>query len=431
MQKEKQRFSGYTQAVLAAVITFTCGMSYGAYGMLIVPLSERLGCSITAAGVPATVETIAAFVAGIVGAGALIEKWSARRCILLGAIIASLFVTSYAFMPSLFLLCVWEAITGASMAFGYSTGMSAFIKEWFVERRETVLGAAIACIGFGAAAGTWLFGKIDTTYGLNVTCIVFGALGVLSILIYVLGLRNPDQLGQKPLGWEKATALAAEEGSGATTDFGVDFHEALRSPSLYLICGSCLLWALSMVLSPYLATILMTNGIEEMAAANYATINNIAMAVMSLVVGALTSKLGPKSYVIAAFGAGILGLAVLGVWLEMANTTVILLLASILMGCGYVVGTTYGPMVTTKVFGNKCFDRIIPIVFGMRCIGLGVGVMILPTLATNRGSWTLSIVLAIIMMAAAIVMGLLAMRFAPMNRLHHGDDDNAAHKAEQ
>ncbi len=428
MQHESKRFSGYTQAILAAVITFTCGMSYGAYGMLIVPLAERLGCSITAAGVPATVETIAAFAAGILGAGALIEKWSARRCILIGSIIACLFVTAYSFMPSLLLLCVWEAITGASMAFGYSTGMSAFIKEWFVERRETVLGAAIACIGFGAAAGTWLFGKIDTTYGLNVTCIVFACLGVLSILIYVLGLRNPDQLGQKPLGWEKASALAAEEGKGASVDFGIDFHQALRSPSLYLICASCLLWALSMVLSPYLATILMTNGIEEMSAANYATINNISMAVMSLVVGALTAKLGPKSYVIAAFGAGIVGLAVLGVWLELAHSSVVLLLASVLVGCGYVVGTTYGPIVTTKVFGNKCFDRIIPIVFGMRCIGLGVGVLLLPTLATNRGSWTLPVILAIIMMAAALILGLLAMRLAPMNRLHHQEKNDTEKK---
>lgn len=163
MQQESKRFSGYTQAVLAAVITFTCGMSYGAYGMLIVPLAERLGCSITAAGVPATVETIAAFAAGILGAGALIEKWSARRCILIGSIIACLFVTAYSFMPSLFLLCVWEAITGASMAFGYSTGMSAFIKEWFVERRETVFGAAIACIGLGV--GVLLLPTLATNRG--------------------------------------------------------------------------------------------------------------------------------------------------------------------------------------------------------------------------------------------------------------------------
>lgn len=421
MNTEKRKFSGYTQVVLAAIVTFTCGMSYGAYGMLIVPLAERLGCSITAAGVPATVETIAAFVAGILGGGALIKKWTARRCMLIGAIIACLFVSSYAYLPLLFLLCVWEAVTGASMAIGYSTGMSAFIKEWFVDKRESVLGVAIACIGFGAAAGSWMFGKLDTTFGLDVTCIAFAALGVLCIIIYLVALRNPDQLGQKPLGWEKAAALAAQEGKTDSTEFGVEYRDALKSPSLYLILGSCLLWALSMVVSPYLATILMTNGIEEMSAANYAGINNLAMAAMAIVVGVLTSRLGPKSYVTVAFGAGIIGLAILWTWLEFVNNSVVLFIASVLVGCGYVVGTTYGPLVTTKVFGNKAYDNIIPLVFGMRCVGLGVGTLLLPTLADKRGSWTLPLILAVIMMVIALIMGLAAMQLSPMKKLHKND----------
>lgn len=412
------KFSGYTQAFLAALMTFTCGMSYGAYSLLIVPLSERLGYSLTAAGFPATVETFASFLVGLFGGGILIEKFTARRCVLIGSLVACLFVAGYLYLPSLLLVCVFEAIVGASMAFGYSSGMSAFIRTWFIEKRESVLGVAIACIGFGGAAGTWLFGVLDSNFGFGVTSIAFACLGILCILIYVFALRTPEQLGQKPLGWEKAEALASAEGQSNSTDFGVDFKAALRSPSLYLIMASCLLWALSMVVSPYLATILMTNGVSDLDAANYSTVNNIAIAVMSIVVGALTSKLGPKSYVIAAFGAGIVGLAAMLAWLQVSRTMVTLLLAVVLLGAGYVVGTTYGPIVTTKVFGNKCYDRVIPLVFGMRCVGLGVGVLLLPSLAEQQGDWTLPLMLAIGMMVVAIIMGLLAMQLAPMRKLH-------------
>ena len=296
--------------------------------------------------------------------------------------------------------------------------MSAFIRQWLVDKRESILGVAIACIGFGGAAGTWLFGVLDSRYGFGVTSIAFACLGVLCILIYVFALRTPEQLGQKPLGWEKAEVLASEEGKGSGTDFGVDFKTVLRSPSLYLIMLSCLLWALSMVVSPYLATILMTNGVSDLDAANYSTVNNIAIAVMSIVVGALTSKLGPKSYVISAFGAGIVGLAAMLAWLQASRTTATLLLAVVLLGAGYVVGTTYGPIVTTKVFGNKCYDRVIPLVFGMRCVGLGVGVLLLPTLAEQQGDWTVPLMLAIGMMVVAIIMGLLAMQLSPMRKLH-------------
>lgn len=417
------KFSGYFQAFLAALMTFTCGMSYGAYSLLIVPLSERLGCSLTAAGFPATVETFASFLVGLFGGGILIEKFTARRCVLIGSLVACVFVAGYLYLPSLVLVCIFEAIVGASMAFGYSSGMSAFIRQWFIDKRESILGVAIACIGFGGAAGTWLFGVLDSRYGFGVTSIAFACLGVLCILIYVFALRTPEQLGQKPLGWEKAEALASEEGKGSSTDFGVDFKTALRSPSLYLTMLSCLLWALSMVISPYLATILMTNGVSDLDAANYSTVNNIAIAVMSIVVGALTSKLGPKSYVISAFGAGIVGLAAMLAWLQASRTMVTLLLAVVLLGAGYVVGTTYGPIVTTKVFGNKCYDRVIPLVFGMRCVGLGVGVLLLPSLAEQQGDWTMPLVLAIGMMVVAIVMGLLAMQLAPMRKLH-GEEPN-------
>ena len=412
------KFSGYFQAFLAALMTFTCGMSYGAYSLLIVPLSERLGCSLTAAGIPATVETFASFLVGLFGGGILIEKFTARRCVLIGSLVACVFVAGYLYLPSLALVCIFEAIVGASMAFGYSSGMSAFIRQWFIDKRESILGVAIACIGFGGAAGTWLFGVLDSRYGFGVTSIAFACLGVLCILIYVFALRTPEQLGQKPLGWEKAEVLASEEGKGSGTDFGVDFKTVLRSPSLYLIMLSCLLWALSMVVSPYLATILMTNGVSDLDAANYSTVNNIAIAVMSIVVGALTSKLGPKSYVISAFGAGIVGLAAMLAWLQASRTTATLLLAVVLLGAGYVVGTTYGPIVTTKVFGNKCYDRVIPLVFGMRCVGLGVGVLLLPTLAEQQGDWTVPLLLAIGMMVVAIIMGLLAMQLAPMRKLH-------------
>jgi uncharacterized membrane protein SirB2 len=58
----------------------------------------------------------------------------------------------------------------------------------------------------------------------------------------------------------------------------------------------------------------------------------------------------------------------------------------------------------------------------MRCIGLGIGVLLLPTLATQRGSWLLSIILAVGMMVVAIILGFIAMQKAPMKNLKSLDD---------
>lgn len=71
----------------------------------------------------------------------------------------------------------FQAFLAALMTF--TCGMSAFIRQWFIDKRESVLGVAIACIGFGGAAGTWLFGVLDSRYGFGVTSIAFACLGVL------------------------------------------------------------------------------------------------------------------------------------------------------------------------------------------------------------------------------------------------------------
>ena len=412
-------FGGYRQALLAAVITFTVGMSYGAYTMLIEPLAQRLNCSLTAAGLPATFENIACFTTGLFVSGLLIEKWTARRCMLINALIASFFVASYAYLPSIPLLCGWEAVIGASMAFGFTNALSAFIRKWFIRRRETVLGVALASNGLGAAFGVWVYTYLENNFGVDIACGVFAAIGISCVLLGILFLRNPEQMGQKPLGWETSPNLAGGDAAREekdAEDFGITFKEALRTPSFYLIMGSCLLCCVSMVMSPYFATILQVNGVEKMQAANYATINALALAAASVIFGTVTAKLDTKAYILVAFGAATLGLVALGGWLSVGNP-IFLVPAAMLLGAGYCIGNTYGPIVATKVFGNKCYDRIIPLIYSMRGVGLALGVLLMPSLAEKQGSWMPSVLVGVATMAVAIVMGLLAMHLAPMKKL--------------
>lgn len=414
-------FGGYRQALLAAVITFTVGMSYGAYTMLIEPLSQRLNCSLTAAGLPATFENIACFTTGLLLSGYLIEKWTARRCLLINAFLSSFFLAAYAYLPSLPLLCGWEMVIGASMAFGFTNALSAFIRKWFIQRREAMLGIALASNGLGGAFGVWFYTNLENAFGVFVACSAFAIIGVVCVLLGILFLRNPEQVGQKPLGRETLPALEGPEKAGEGKDaenFGITFREALRTPSLYLIMASCLLCCMSMVLSPYFPTILQVNGVDKMEAANYATINALALATASVVFGAVTAKLDGKAYILVAFGAATLGLVALGGWLT-DGKALFLAPAAMLLGAGYGIGNSYGPIVTTKVFGNKCYDRVIPLIYAMRGVGLALGVLLLPSLAERQGSWVSSVLVAGVTMILAIAMGLAAMYLAPMKKLHH------------
>ena len=122
--------------------------------------------------------------------------------------------------------------------------------------------------------------------------------------------------------------------------------------------------------------------------------------------------LDAKTYVILSFGSCLIGALVLGLWCN-TGTPILMYIAAIFLGSGYAVGTTYGPMITTKLFGTKDYERIIPIVFGMRCIGLGVGIWIVPAIADATQNWANGCWAALVMLIAGAVMGYLAIVLSP------------------
>lgn len=411
MGTQTTKFSGYKQAIYVALITFLVGACYGALSPLMPITMEALNCNSSEVGMPSTVETFACFFAGLF-AGKYIIKFEAKRCVLACAIISAAFVAVYAYAPSLIVICIYEALLGVFMAAGYSTGMNAFLSKWFIEKREMISGYAQAFIGFGAALGTFVFGEVYAALGLMAVTLVFAATGVIALVIYLFLLRNPEELGEKPLGWEKAEAMAKAEGNATGTEYGIGFGGAVKSASFYLLLISCLLWALAMILFPYLTTVLQAGGVEPVVSTRIHSMGQIFLAVFCIFIGTLTSKFGPKTYVILSFGSCLIGALVLGLWCN-TGTPILMYIAAIFLGSGYAVGTTYGPMITTKLFGTKDYERIIPIVFGMRCIGLGVGIWIVPAIADATQNWANGCWAALVMLIAGAVMGYLAIVLSP------------------
>lgn len=415
MTASAKKFSGYKQALVIAIITFLVEACYSALSPLMPITMERLGCTYSEVGMPSTVETVTCFIAGLF-AGQFIIKFSAKLCVLLCALVSAAFVAVYAYAPSLLAICVYEVFLGIFMSAGYSTGMNAFISKWFIEKRETITGYAQAFIGFGGAFGALVFGEVYANFGLLSVTLVFACTGIIVLALYFLFLRDPEQVGEKPLGWEKAAELAKAEGQAAGTEYGVGFKGAVCSASFYLVLLSCLLWALAMILFPYFTTALQAGGVSDVVSTRFYSMGEVCLAIFCIFIGTMTSKFGPKTYILFSFGSCLLGVLALGAWC-VTGAGILIYAAAFFLGCGYAVGTTYGPMITTSLFGTKEYERIIPIVFGMRCVGLGVGIWIVPAIADATGSWANGCWVAIGMLVVGAVMGYLAVVLSPMKKL--------------
>ena len=413
MNTAVKKFSGYKQALVVAIMTFLVGACYSALSPLMPIVMEQLGCTYSEVGMPSTVETVTCFIAGLF-AGQFIIKFSAKLCVLLCALVSAAFVAVYAYAPSLLVICIYEVFLGIFMSAGYSTGMNAFISKWFIAKRETITGYAQAFIGFGGAFGALVFGEVYARMGLMAGTVVFACTGIINLVLYFLLLRDPEQVGEKPLGWEKAAELAAAEGQSGT-EYGVGFQGALRSASFYLVLLSCLLWALAMILFPYFTTALQAGGVSDVVSTRFYSMGEVCLAIFCIFIGTMTSKFGPKTYILFSFGSCLLGALSLGLW-WVTGMGILIYAAAFFLGCGYAVGTTYGPMITTSLFGTKEYERIIPIVFGMRCVGLGVGIWVVPAIADVTGSWANGCWVAIAMLVVGAVLGYLAVLFSPMKK---------------
>lgn len=421
MKATVQKFSGYKQAIIVALITFLVGACFGTLSLLMPITMAKLGCTYSEVGLPSTVETITCFIAGLF-AGKFMIKFQAKRCVLACSIVSAAFVAVYAYAPSLLVICIYEAFLGVFMACGYSTGMNAFLSKWFIEKREAISGYAQAFIGFGAALGSLIFGEVYASYGLMAVTVIFAFTGVIAAALYLFFMRNPEEIGEKALGWENAEKLAKAEGSSSGTDYGVGFNGAVKSLSFYLVLTSCLLWALSMILFPYFATVLQSGGVADVVSARFQSLGQICLAIFCIIIGTITSKFGAKTYILCAFGSCLIGAAALGVWCY-TGISVLIYVAALFLGSGYAVGTTYGPMITTSLFGTKEYERIIPIVFGMRCIGLGAGIWIVPAIAEKTQNWANGCWAALIMLTVGAVLGYLAVLFSPMKKIHDNSAD--------
>ena len=114
-------------------------------------------------------------------------------------------------MPSLVFYYIAGFLASFSITFGTHAVCSSVIADWFVEKREQISGIVFSGAGFGAAiwvfAAGQLFKVTDYKNCYRILSIFILAIGLFSVLVLI---KSPKKLGQKPLGWDKASQGAAE-----------------------------------------------------------------------------------------------------------------------------------------------------------------------------------------------------------------------------
>lgn len=357
----EKKFFGYKAAVGAFLVMFVNLGACTTLGIFLTSLSEYSGWDLGMVGYIGTVNTIGNVVLSIVAVKAL-SKLGARTTMLISVLACAIHVHLYTFatpganISSLVFYYLAGFMASFSITFGTHAVCSSVIADWFVEKREQISGVVFSGAGFGAAiwvfAAGQLFKVVDFKGCYRILSIFILAIGLFSVICLI---KDPKKLGQKPLGWDKAST----DSTGESVEVpGVSKSEALRAPAFWVLAAALLFVCMSgSAYMSYAPSWWQTNGLDATAAANWNAIYLVISGAVLLAVGKVFAKTGPKAFTVIVCAAFVAAMACM-VALNGHPATLILVGCVVFAALAYPLNASIPGLIGQSVFGGRDFAAI-------------------------------------------------------------------------
>ncbi len=307
-------------------------------------------------------------------AGKLNDKYGPRLTVAISIIALS---AGYALMSTVNM--TWQLYVFYGIIIGTGSGfafvpLSSTVSRWFVEKRGTALGIAVAGSGIGVLALTpfsqFLISKFDwrTSY-----LIIAGIIFIIGFPISRLMRGDPSEKGLLPYGMREVEGEVKYNNSPSTTiDF--TFRQAIRTTAFWLLFAlyALLGFTLQMVMV-HLKAYATDVGITPMVAATVIGVIGGTSMLGRITMGRVSDKIGRK----ASFFIACILMAVMMLWLLEAREPWQFYLFSAIFGFGYGAWVPLFPAIAADWFGTK-FHGVI---FGTMTLAAGIGGAIGPLLA--------------------------------------------------
>ena len=354
--------AGWRQVIACLLMMAAGAMVTSGYGVIAVPLSEEFGPSRM---VLMLTMTIMALGSGLLSPmlGALADRSSLRLLMGLGAglIVAGFVALSFATSFAQVLIIYGLFMAPANVLVGPMPA-TVLLTRWFVKRRGTALGFAIAGVSLGGAAyppiAQALLDNFDWREALRLLALVV-ALSTLPMVFFVA--NSPAEKGLYPDG-----ADAAPETTLADTRMAEFSLRGLLSDPTFWILGAIFGLVMSgmMGMATNLVPLAVDEGIEPSSAAFLISIYAGCGLLAKLIFAAVADRLTPRQLILISLTGFAAGMACLigaeaGYWM-------------IALGVG-LIGLFGGVMVPLQ-------GLLVPRIFGQSVVGRITGILSLVVL---------------------------------------------------
>ena len=302
--------------------------------------------------------------------GHLSDRFGPRIVVATGAIVMGLGLALTSMIDRLWLGYLTYGIgVGVGVACAY-VPMVAVVGGWFLRRRNTALGIAVAGIGFGTVCGAPIAATLISHLGWRATYLAFAAATTTVLL---------------------GCAWIVERPPVHVTPSRVQLRDALRSPAFgFLYASSVTVSIVIFVPLVYLPSFARDRGASEFASAALVGIIGGASVAGRMGLGSLADRAG----VVRLYQASFLVLALsYGIWLAATSYPVMVAFA-LVMGAGYGGYVALSPAVIAHLFGTNRMGTVLGALYTSGGIGAMAGPPLVGLIIDRTGSYRIAIAAA-------------------------------------
>ncbi|HJY81441.1 MAG TPA: MFS transporter [Candidatus Binatia bacterium] len=354
------------------------------FGIFLKPLSQEFGWSRTQISLAFSLGTLGLALAAPF-LGWLVDRFGARRVILLAVLLFGLSVLSLSFLSihlwHFYAIYLLMGVVGSGTALPYAK----VISRWFDRRRGFALGLSVAALALGASITPSLAQALITAVGWRYAYVGLGLLA-MGVTIPVVGLllkETPQVMGLRPDGEAVGQAEASKPRG---PEEGLSFHETWHTGTFWLMVGAFFLMSVSFYgYITHLVPLLTDRGLSAQSAALTVSLAAGATFVGRLGIGYLLDRFFAP-YVAGCFFCGF----ALGIFLLWSGAVGgLVFVAMVLVGLGLGAELDVMPYVVSRYFGLRAFGEIFGYVSAAFNLGGIVGPLLMGAGFDATGSYSL------------------------------------------
>ena len=304
--------------------------------------------------------------------GTLIQKFGARKMVAAGFLCLIGSTQIYAHAESVWVFYIGGCLLGMGLAFCTTTMIGSIIRKWVKQNTGTILGFVLAANGLGGALAAQIVTPIIYEEGnpfgyRNAYNLVTVILVVTGILAVVFLRNNPkDQPATEHVPHKKKP-----RGGGWV---GISYEDAKKKPYFYAaLVGIFLTGMVLQGVNGASAAHMKDVGLDAGYVATVLSLHSLALMAFKFLAGVSFDKFGLRVTMIICDIAALVVMVFLALVTNSPEGRIFAMIYGIFSSLALPLETIMLSLITTDLFGNKSFDKILGIIAALNTAGYAVG----------------------------------------------------------